>query len=379
MNALSSSKAGRVLRALAVAALMASPAAYAASDFYQQHNLVSDGFVSADHTDSNLVNGWGIAFNPFAFVWVADNGTGVSTLYDGTGKPQSLVVQIPPPANSSDNGTPTGIVFSGSTGFVVSKGDTSGPSRFIFATEDGVIAGWAPNVDMTHAIRVIDNSGANGAVYKGLALSAGGSGSRLYAADFHNSRIDVFDSDFKPVTLAGDAFTDSTLPTGFAPFGVQAINGNIYVSYAKQDADKEDDVAGKGLGFVNVFEPNGQLIRRVVSGGSLNSPWGMTVAPAGFGKFSNRLLVGNFGDGTINAYDLASGQFIGKLRTADKKPIRIQGLWGLAFGNGFDRQPVNTLFFAAGPGDEKHGLYGRLDVAPGDAQDDSPEVEGADD
>jgi uncharacterized protein (TIGR03118 family) len=379
MNALSSNKASRAMCALAVAALMAAPAAQAASDFYRQHNLVSDGFLPADHIDHNLVNAWGVAFNPFAFVWVADNGTGVSTLYDGAGQPQPLVVQIPAPANSSGPGTPTGIVFNASTDFVVSKSGTSGPSRFIFATEDGVIAGWAPNVDMTHAVRVIDNSTATGAVYKGLALSAGGSGSLLYAADFHNNRIDVFDSDFKPATLAAGAFTDPALPAGFAPFGLQAIHGDIYVSYAKQDADKHDDVAGKGMGFVNVFDPKGNLIRRVVSGGALNSPWGMTVAPAGFGKFSNRLLVGNFGDGLINAYDLATGKFVGKLRTADRKPVRIQGLWGLAFGNGFDEQPVNTLFFAAGPADEKHGLYGRLEVAPGDEHDNSPEVEGADD
>jgi uncharacterized protein (TIGR03118 family) len=288
-------------------------------------------------------------------------------------------VQIPPPANASGNGAPTGIVFNASTGFVVSKSGVSGPSRFIFATEDGVIAGWAPNVDATHAIRVIDNSVATGAVYKGLALSAGGSGSLLYAADFHNNKVDVYDNLFMAVTLPAGAFSDPTIPAGFAPFGLQAINGDIYVAYAKQDADKHDDVAGKGLGFINVFTPNGQLIRRVVSQGALNAPWGMTLAPAGFGKFSNRLLVGNFGDGTINAYDLATGRFVGKLRSAYRRPIRISGLWGLAFGNGFQNQPVNTLFFAAGPGDEKHGLYGRVDVAPGDEHDDSPDVEGADD
>ena len=377
MNALS--KAISLLCALAVATLMASSPAQAWGDFYQQHNLVSDGSLPAAHTDHNLVNAWGVAFNPFGFVWVADNGAGVSTLYDGAGVPQSLVVQIPPPANSSSKGNPTGIVFNASGGFAVAKNGTSGPSRFIFATEDGVIAGWAPNVDMTHAIRVVDNSAATGAVYKGLALSAGGSGSLLYAADFHNNRIDVFDSEFKPVALAAGAFSDPALPAGFAPFGLQAINGNIYVAYAKQDADKHDDVAGKRLGFINVFGPNGHLIRRVVSGGALNSPWGMTVAPAGFGKFSNRLLVGNFGDGRINAYDLATGRFVGKLRAANRRPIRIQGLWGLAFGNGFEGQPVNTLFFAAGPGDEKHGLYGRVDVAPDDAHDGSPDVEGADD
>jgi uncharacterized protein (TIGR03118 family) len=303
---------------------------------------------------------------------VAANGTGMSTLYDGTGKPQTLVVKIPASANNPGDGAPTGIVFNGSTGFVVSQGGASAPSRFLFATEDGVIAGWAPTVDATNAIRVIDNFSATGAVYKGLALSAGGNGSLLYAADFHNNRIDVFDSSFKPVTLAAGAFTDPAIPAGFAPFNVQAINGDIYVAYAKQDADRRDEVAGSGLGYVDVFDPNGVLIARVASQGALNAPWGMVLAPAGFGKFSNHLLIGNFGDGTINAYDPVSGNFAGTLTGSDQQPIRISGLWGLAFGNGFAGQPVNTLFFAAGPDDETHGLYGRIDVAAGGDMQASP-------
>lgn len=346
-----------------------APAVHAEGDFYQQHNLVSDGFVPADHFDAKLVNGWGVAFNPFGPVWVADNGSGVSTIYDGLGVAASLVVNIPSPNSSAGGGTPTGIVFNASAGFEVSKGN---PARFIFATEDGLIAAWSPTADMTHAITVINNS-AGAAVYKGIALSAGGTGSLLYAADFRNARIDIFDNSFKPVALPMGAFTDPNLPVGFAPFGIQAINGNIYVSYAKQDAARHDDVAGKGLGFVNVFDPNGKLIRRVVSGGRLNAPWGMTLAPAGFGKFSNRLLVGNFGDGRVNAYDLATGKFVGRLKAPGGKPIQIDGLWGITFGNGFANAPVNTLFFAAGPGDELHGLYGRIDVAPGDAHDDGPE------
>ena len=238
-------------------ALTATPAR-AGDDFYQQHNLVSDGFVAADQVDPNLVNAWGIAFNPFGPVWIADNGTGLSTLYDGAGNLVPLVVQIPGPAGGSATGTPTGIVFNASTGFVVSSSTASGASRFIFATEDGVIAGWAPNVDATHAIRVIDGS-ADGAIYKGLALSAGGSGSLLYATDFHNNRIDVFDSSFHPVTMGAGAFTDPVMPAGFAPFGIQAINGDIYVSYAKQDADHHDDVAGPGLGICRRVRPQRQL------------------------------------------------------------------------------------------------------------------------
>jgi uncharacterized protein (TIGR03118 family) len=392
MNAFFHPKAGRYLCALTVlaASVAASPATHAAyansdsgnapassnapaasnapavSNTYQQRSLVSDGSIPAENTDPNLVNAWGVAFNPFGFVWVADNGTGVSTLYDGAGKPQSLVVRIPAPAAAGSKAKPTGIVFSGApTGFMVSQGGLSGPSRFIFATEDGTISGWAPNVDMTNAVRVVDNS-ATGAIYKGLALSAGDNGNLLYAADFHNSKVDVFDSSFKPVVQSSGAFSDPALPAGFAPFGIQAINGDIYVAYAKQDDQREDEVAGQGLGYIDVFDPNGKLIRRVASQGALNAPWGMTLAPAGFGKFSNRLLIGNFGDGTINAYALASGEFVGRLESSNGQPIRIDGLWGLAFGNGFQGQPVNTLFFTAGPDDEQHGLYGRVDVAPSD-------------
>jgi uncharacterized protein (TIGR03118 family) len=361
---------GPVVFALAFAT---APAVHADGNFYRQHNLVSDGFVPADHTDLKLINGWGVVFNPFGPIWVADNNSGVSTIYDGLGIAAQLVVNIPSPSNRAGGGTPTGIVFNASTGFEVSKGN---PARFIFATEDGLITAWAPTVDLTHAITVVDNSAS--AVYKGLALSAGGTGSLLYAADFHNARIDVFDSSFKPVELPMGAFTDPTIPVGFAPFGLQAINGDIYVAYAKQNPAKHDDVAGKGFGFVNVFDPNGHLIRRVASGGKLNAPWGMTLAPAGFGKFSNRLLIGNFGDGMINAYDLATGRFVGRLKAPDGRPIKIDGLWGITFGNGFVNAPVNTLFFAAGPGAEQHGLYGRLDVAPGDAHDVGPDADDAD-
>ena len=328
--------------------------------FYQQHNLVSDGFVTADHNDPNLVNAWGVAFNPFGFVWVADNGTGVSTLYDGDGNPQSLVVSIPTPTADS-GGSPTGIVFNASSGFVVTGPAGSGPSRFLFATEDGVIAGWAPAADGTHAIMAVDNS-PNEAIYKGIALSAGGSGQLLYATDFHNAKIDVFDATFAPVNFARGAFVDAGIPAGFAPFGIQAIGGNIYVTYAMQDADAEDDVSGRGLGYVDAYDPNGMLIRRIASRGALNAPWGLAVAPAGFGAFSNDLLVGNFGDGVINAFDLKNGTPTGQLRGADNRPLAIDGLWGIAFGNGLANQPVNTLFFAAGPNDEAHGLYGRIDA-----------------
>ena len=328
--------------------------------FYEQHNLVSDGTIAAAHTDANLVNAWGIAFNPTGAVWVANNGSGTSTLYDGAGNLIPLVVTVPGPVTSADPGKPTGIIFTGSAEFVVTLGAKQGPSRFIFATEQGTIAGWAPAVDMTHAITVVDNSQQE-AIYKGLALGANGNGNLLYATDFHNGKIDVFDSKFHAVPSLGK-FIDPYVPPGFAPFGIQTLNGNIYVTYAKQDADKEDDVSGRGVGVVDVFDPNGFLLRRIATGGPLNAPWGLTLAPAGFGRFANALLIGNFGDGRINAYDPVTGWYLGRLRGKDHRSLAIEGLWGLAFGNGFAGQPVNTLYFTAGPGDEAHGLYGSINV-----------------
>jgi uncharacterized protein (TIGR03118 family) len=331
----------------------------AAETTYQRHNLVSDGAVPADHVDSHVVNAWGIVFNPNGPVWIANNGTSTSTLYDGAGNPAPLVVTIP-------GGSPTGIVFSGSSDFKVPKGDPQGnPSRFLFATEQGTIAAWAPPPSPplpTAAVTVVDNSGMQ-AIYKGLALAANGTGHFLYATDFHNGKIDVFDTTFQLVELAGD-FIEPSVPLGFAPFGIQNINGDLYVTYAKQDADKEDDVHGKGLGFVSVFDSNGHFLRRFASRGALNAPWGLTLAPASFGKFAGRLLIGNFGDGTIGAYDLATGEMRGRLRQADGKPLTIDGLWGLSFGSGVLNQSVDALFFTAGPQDEAHGLYGRIDPVP---------------
>ena len=333
-----------------------------ASGLYHQRNLVADtAAAQAGNIDPNLVNAWGVAFNPFGFVWVADNHSGKSTLYDGDGHPQALVVTIPGAAPGA-TGSPTGIVFYGGPGFIVRRGTATAPARFIFASEDGGIAAWAPQVDPTNAIRLVSTPTA---VYKGLALSATGTGALLYATDFHNNRVDVFDTNFARVNLPGQPFRDPHLPGGYAPFGIQAIHGDLYVTYAKQDADAEDDVPGPGNGFVSVFAPNGEFLRRFATRGVLNAPWGIALAPASFGEFANRLLVGNFGDGSINAFDLDSGRFVGKLRGKNHKPIAIDGLWGIGFGNGLFNQPTNTLFFAAGPNDENNGLYGRLDVVPG--------------
>ena len=343
---------------VALCLLVASPASWAdEANSYTQHNLVSDGYVQADHTDPNLKNAWGMVFNPHSDVWVSDTGSGVSTLYDGSGNPESLVVKIP-------GGSPTGIVYNQSSGFVVSKGGASGPSSFIFASEHGRISGWNYNVDSANAVTMVDNARKTQAVYKSLAIvDAGGAAPMLYAADFHNGRVDVFDRDFHAVALSSGKFTDPGLPAGFAPFGIQNIDGELYVTYAKQDAARRDDLHGSGLGFVDVYAPGGELVRRLISRDHLNAPWGLAKAPADFGKFSNSLLVANFGDGTINAYDIKDGKFRGQLMGPDNRPLKIDGLWGIGFGNGHRDQPANALFFAAGPDHEKHGVYGRIDAA----------------
>jgi uncharacterized protein (TIGR03118 family) len=344
----------RLALGLALGVVMAAAPAMAAGPVYRVRNLVSDVPGAAEHTDPHLVNGWGVAFNPFGFAWVASNGKGVSVLYDGDGNANPLVVTIP-------GGAPTGIVFNGSNDFVVTKNGVSGPARFIFATEAGIIAAWAPNVDPNNAITVVDNS-ASGAIYKGIALGADGNRFLIYATDFHNGKIDVFDKTFSPVTVPG-GFVDS-IPSKFGPFGIQNIGGSIYVTYARQDADREDDVPGRGEGIVDVFTASGTLVRRIAKGGPLNAPWGLALAPADFGGFANMLLIGNFGDGLINVFDFSRNRFVGQLSTADGQPIVIPGLWGLAFGNGLLNQPTSTLFFAAGPDDESHGLYGRIDPGP---------------
>jgi uncharacterized protein (TIGR03118 family) len=320
--------------------------------------------MPANVVDPNLVNAWGLAINPQAVAWVADNGTGKSTLYDGAGNPAPLVVTIPPGPGETV-GSPTGVVFSGGADFVV-NGTTatgapaSGPARFIFVTEAGQIDAWAPNVNPATAFIAVDRSAGGGtgrAIYKGVALGGNGTTHLLYAADFHNARIDVFDGTFAPVTMAPGAFCESIVPSGFAPFNVQVINGDVYVAYAKQDDDAEDEVAGQGLGFVAVFDPNGKLVQRVSQRGQLNAPWGLALAPASFGRFGGALLVGNFGDGTINAYSPLTGQHLGSLRDERGERIRIDGLWGIQFGNGLLGLESNALFAAAGPGDEAHGSF----------------------
>jgi uncharacterized protein (TIGR03118 family) len=327
---------------------------------YMVDNLVSDIPGLAPVTDANLANPWGIAFGPSTFFWISDNHTGLSTLYNSTGAVQSLVVTIPPPTGGQPPAAPTGVVFNNTTSFEVAPGALA---RFIFATEDGTIAGWNSGVD---AVIKADNS-ASGAIYKGIAIASNGAKNYLYATDFHNGKIDMFDSSFAPATLAGN-FSDPNIPEGFAPFNIQNVGGKLYVTYAKQDADKEDDVAGNGNGYIDIFNADGTFVKRFASNGVLNSPWGITTAPATFGQFGGALLVGNFGDGAINAFDLVTGNSLGHLTDAKGATISIQGLWDLKFGNGTQAGDPTKLYFTAGiAGDgaiEDHGLFGSISYSP---------------
>lgn len=334
---------------------------------FAQTNLVSDVSGRAAMTDPQLVNPWGIALGPTSPFWISDNGQGVSTLYDGNGMPfpaaSPLVVTIPPPGGSpaGTGAAPTGIVFNGTSDFVVTEGTKSGPAAFVFAAEDGTLSGWNRDVDVATAVLAADNSSTE-AVYKGLALGSNASGNFLFATDFSHGTVDVFDKNFAPATLSG-TFNDPNIPQGFAPFGIQNLGGRLYVTYAKQDEQKEDDVAGPDNGFVDVFDTNGNLMRRFASRGSLNSPWGLAIAPASFGTFANAVLVGNFGDGHINAFDATNGMFLGQLSSDMNTPITISGLWGLVVGNGAMGGDANTVYFTAGSDAEQHGLFGSLQPA----------------
>ena len=332
--------------AAALPLLAASASGGIADDVFTVHSLASDA------SDASLVNGWGLSAGPTTPWWVSDNGTSLSTLYNASGAKQGLTVSVP--------GAPTGTIFNGSpTDFLVTQNGKTGAARFLFSTEGGTILGWSPAVNGTTALPGVDSS-STGAVYKGLTTLA----DRLYATDFHNGRVDVFDAAFKPVSAP---FTDPTLPKGFAPFGIQALAGSIFVTYAKQDAAKHDDVAGNGLGYVDQYTPDGKLVARVASGGRKssppNAPWGLAMAPSSFGVFSGDLLIGNFGNGRVSAYqDRGGGKWVfkGQLRHGDQTLVEIDGLWAIAFGNGAAAGPTTSLYFAAGPGGEQHGQFGAI-------------------
>jgi uncharacterized protein (TIGR03118 family) len=318
-----------MLAAFAVAAALA-----AGTNAYNPQTLVTNT------SDASLVNGWGLSAGPTTPWWVSDNGTNLSTLYQGTGAKAALTVTVP--------GGPTGTVFNGdATAFA--------GGRFLFDNEAGQILSWAAG---TTAIVRADLS-SQGAIFKGLTILNG----RLYATDFHNGKVDVFDSKFAPVTTSG-GFTDPTLPSGYAPFGIQALGGNIFVTYAPQDAQKQDELDTPGKGIVDEYTPDGVFVARVMKQGGKNAPpnapWGLALAPQNFGVFSGLLLIGNFGNGRISAYEQRGAKWVyrGQLRRADGTIIAVDGLWAIAFGNGAAAGPTTSLYWAAGPSDEKAGAFG---------------------
>jgi uncharacterized protein (TIGR03118 family) len=320
-----------------------------AENLYSIRKLQSDVPGVAENTDPDLVNAWGISHSSTSPWWVSNEGTDTSTLYNGnTGAKVPLTVAV--------DGGPTGQVFNGSADFQVDAGTGLLPSRFIFATENGSIYGW--NTVGTVAIQAVATPDA---IYLGLAIGSVGSANYLYAANFHAGTVDVFNGTWGPGNLPG-TFTDPSLPEGYAPFGIQNIGGVIYVAYAKQDEDGEEEVPCAGCGYVSAFDTAGNFIERVASARDLNAPWGLAMAPANFGKFSGDLLVGNFGDGRIHAFRRGEDGWEehGVMKGTNHRPIKIDGLWGIGFGNGAAAGPTNTLFFAAGPDDETHGLFGSI-------------------
>ena len=343
-----------VLAGLLLVGFMAQPAQ--CQNAYNDHRLVSDLAGEAQFTDTNLLNPWGIAFSATGPFWISDNHSGFSTVYNSAGTPQTTIVALPPPTGGTPPAAPTGIIFNGTAGFTVAS---NAPARFIFATEDGTIVGWnsGPN-----AVLKVDNS-LSGAIYKGLAIGSSNGSNYLYATDFHNGKVDVFDANYTAVTLSG-SFSDPNVPAGFAPFGIENIKGQLFVTYAVQDPNREDDIAGPGNGLVDVFDTAGNLIKRFATSNSLNSPWGLAMAPEGFGGLGGSLLVGNFGDGRINAFDLATGTWLATLTNDAGTAFVTDGLWALKFGNGGNGGDAHTLYYTAGiPGPgalEDHGLFGSL-------------------
>jgi uncharacterized protein (TIGR03118 family) len=339
-----------------VAGLMAvaAPPAALRADIFQVTPLVADqvgvsealGFGPAHHIDSQLVNAWGVSFGPGGPIWVSDNGAGVTTLYNGQGVRVGLFNM---PGNSAQNPIPiTGQVFSATSSF--------NSNLFLFAGENGALYGWRPALGSTAETLKSPSDPNTGDVYKGLALS----GTTLMATNFRTGNVDVF----KGSIANSSSFADSTLPPGFAPFGAQNLGGKIYVTFALQDSFKHDDVAGPGNGFVDIFDPVTGKFTRLISNGPLNSPWGLAIAPAGFGHFGGDLLVGNFGDGEINVFNPTTGAFIDTLRDANGNPLMIDGLWALSVGSGSATAPANRLFFTAGPNGESDGLFGTIDPVP---------------
>jgi uncharacterized protein (TIGR03118 family) len=333
-------------------------------------NLVgSDSTVSAPQTDPNLVNPWGISEPPTGPFWISDNGAGLASIYSVT--PSSVTVNaIPPitiavpPGQTPGTASPTGQVFNSFASDGAFTLQDGSPATFLFATEDGTISGWNEQAGTQSILAVNeadnpadgDEAQGLGAVYKGLAIAQSNNGPVLFAANFRHGTVDMYDKNFDLVK----SFTDPNLPAGFAPFNVQVLDGKLFVTFAMQDSAKHDDVAGAGNGFVDEFSLSGKLIQRVASNGPLDSPWGLAIAPDSFGKLAGDLLVGNFGDGTIDAYNLKNDKFQGQLTGSDGKPIVIGDLWAITPGNGGAGGSANTIYFTAGVQNEAHGLFGSI-------------------
>jgi uncharacterized protein (TIGR03118 family) len=338
-----------------------------AQNSYSVHRLVSDLPGMAEHVDANLKNPWGLSASGSSPFWISNNHTGTTTVYNSDGNPfpdgNPLVVTIPAPASGGANqaSSPTGQTFNDTGSFELAPGK---PATFLFCAEDGTISGWNGSAS-PNALNLVDNS-ASGAVYKGIAVARGSDGPRLYAANFRAGTIDAFDGAFNPVPLP-DELRGPIIP-GYAPFNIQRIGQRLYVTYAMRNEEGDDDVPGAGNGYVYVFTLEGRLVTRLIEGGALNAPWGLAIAPEYFGPFSQALLVANFGDGKINAYDTCSGLWLGALADTDGKDLALPGLWALRPGNGHNGGEAGLLYFTAGiPGDgdiESHGLFGSIRPAP---------------
>jgi uncharacterized protein (TIGR03118 family) len=324
---------------------------------YNRTDLTTDpaSGITALNQDPNLINAWGLARSSASPWWVADNGTGLSTLYNASGVPQSLVVTIPPPEGQDGPATPTGTVFNFTNRFDVKP---HAKAIFIFVTEDGTISAWNPTVDLTHAILKVNR--AKDAVYKGIAIASTRQGPRIYVSNFKSGHVEIFDGGWNMLSMPG-AFEDPTLPENYVPFGIQNVGGNIVVTFAHRLPGAEDEDHGAGLGFVTIFNTSGQVIGRLAHGNYFNAPWGITMSPADFGAFSHRLLIGNFGNGKIHAFDPITGAFEGTLLDSSGHAISVDGLWALQFGGGNTNSgAANELFFTAGPHEEADGLLGKI-------------------
>jgi uncharacterized protein (TIGR03118 family) len=353
--------------AVAIVGFSLAVTASAFCQHYTQTNLTVDqnSTASAPNQDPNLVNAWGLTRSSTSFWWISDNGTGVSTLYDGTGKPQPqpepLVVKIPLPKGQSGTAAPTGTVFNFTKGFEVAPGK---PAVFLFVTEDGTISGWNPGVDRTNAVLLKDRSGK--AIYKGCAIAQTPRGPRFFATNFMTGKVEVFDAKFHRLKFDEDRFTFRGLSDDYAAFNIQNVGGNLVVTFANRAPGSTDENHGPGLGLVGVFSPRGRLLLRLQHGRWFNAPWGVALAPSDFGVFSHEFLIGNFGDGTIHAFNSVTGRFDGTVLTSGDQALTIDGLWALQFGGGdlTNSGSATQLFFTAGPGDEKHGLFGKISPAP---------------